>query len=245
MADQSQVRWPSLAVVVPALNDAVPLEATLTSLLTQSVPADCVLVVDGDWRGGATAAAQARGARVLVVPDRGRGGQIAAGVAAVVEDIVVIGHADMVFPATALEAIRRRLAADPSCPGGCLGHRFDSPRWQYRVMEWLDRRRARRGNSYGDQAQFFRRASLERVGGFPDQPMMEDVELARRLKELGRPVCLDLPVIVSPRRFERLGWWRAVWANWTLRRAYRRRGLAACEEIYERYYGTGVGAAQR
>ena len=39
-----------------------------------------------------------------------------------------------------------------------------------------------------------------------------------------------------PRRFERLGWWRTAWANWSFRRAYRRRGLAACQEIYARYY---------
>ena len=65
-------------------------------------------------------------------------------------------------------------------------------------------------------------SGLEGVGGFPDQPIMEDVELSRRLRMLGRPAYLDLPVTVSPRRFERVGWWRAAWANWTFRRAYRR-----------------------
>jgi rSAM/selenodomain-associated transferase 2 len=236
MADRNEAGRVSLAVVIPALNEAFSLEPTLKSLAAQSVRADRVLVVDGGSEDGTVAAAEALGARVLVVPNRGRGGQIAAGVAACAEDSVVVGHADMIFPPSALESVRRQLTEDPACPGGCLGHRFDSRRWRYRLIEWLDRRRARRSESYGDQAQFFRRACLERVGGFPDQPIMEDVELSRRLRSLGRVAYLDLPVTVSPRRFERLGWWRVVWANWTFRRAYRRHGLAACQEIHARYY---------
>jgi hypothetical protein len=176
---------------------------------------------------------------VLVVPGRGRGGQVAAAVAAVAEDVVLVAHADMTFPPTALEVVRRHLAADPACPGGCLGHRFDSPRRVYRVVEWFDRRRAKRGESYGDQAQFFRRDLLAAADGFPDQVIMEDVELARRLRRLGRPLYLDLPVTVSARRFERLGWWRAVWINWACRRAYRRGGVSACQAIYDRYYRPG------
>ncbi len=223
--------------MIPALNEAARLELTLRSLLAQSLPAERLLVVDGGSRDGTVATARALHAQVLVVPDRGRGGQIAAGVAVLSEEVVVIGHADMVFPAVALESVRRHLTAQPTCPGGCLGHRFDSRKMIYRLIEWLDRRRAKRGEPYGDQAQFFRRAWLASVGGFPDQSMMEDVELSRRLRVLGRLVCLDVHVTVSPRRFERLGWWRAAWQNWSFRRVYRQRGLAACREIYERYYG--------
>jgi hypothetical protein len=142
----------------------------------------------------------------------------------------------MLFPSSALAAIRRALAAHPACPGGCLGHRFDSPRWLYRFIERADRMRAVRGMSYGDQAQFVRRERLARGGGFPEQPIMEDVELSRRLRALGRPIYLDIPVTVSPRRFEERGVWRVLWENWTFRRAYRRRGLSACRDIYERYY---------
>ncbi len=226
----------SLAVVIPALNEASSLEITLRSLAAQSSPAERVLVVDGGSRDDTSAAVRSLGADVLIVSGRGRGGQIAAGIAAVGADVVVIGHADMVFPPAALASIRRQMVDDPACPGGCLGHYFDSRKRVYRLIEWLDRRRARRGESYGDQAQFFRPEWLARVSGFPNQPIMEDMELSRRLRLLGRPAYLDVPVLVSPRRFERLGWWRAAWTNWTFRRAYRRRGLAACQEIYETYY---------
>lgn len=227
----------SLAVILPALNEEAYLQATLLSLQCQTMPAERLLVVDGGSRDRTEHQARSMGVDVLVVSGRGRGGQVAAGVLAVSEEIVLVAHSDMVFPKHALESIRHRLVSEPACPGGCLGHRFTSTRWIFRLIEWLDQRRARGGISYGDQAQFFRRQWLSQVDGFPDLPMMEDVELSRRLQLLGRPAYLDLSVLVSPRRFEKLGILRTAWANWTFRRAYRRQGLEACKTIYRDYYG--------
>jgi hypothetical protein len=173
---------------------------------------------------------------VLTIVGRGRGGQIAAGLGACENDVIVIAHADMEFPSIALATIESFLMRHPVCPGGCLGHCFDSPRWVYRAIEWWDRHRAMRGHSFGDQAQFFRRDMLEQAGGFPELPLMEDVELARRLRQLGRPVFLDVPVTISARRYERLGWWRVMWTNWRLRQTFRREGEAACWRLYRRYY---------
>ncbi|HET6572590.1 MAG TPA: glycosyltransferase family 2 protein [Fimbriiglobus sp.] len=225
-----------LAVVVPTLDEDRHLPATLASLAAQTTPADRVLVADGGSADRTVETARKFGANVLIVPGRGRGGQVAAAVAQLDEPVVLVAHADMVFPRTALAAVHHHLAENPDCPGGCLGHRFDSPRWVYRVMEWFDRRRAARGHSYGDQAQFFQRDVLGRSGGFPDLPMMEDVELSRRMRQLGRPAYLHQPVTVSPRRFERRGLVRVLWANWRSRRAYRTGGSAACRAIHERYY---------
>lgn len=230
-------RRPTLAVVVPTLNEEAALAATLQSLHAQIEPAERLLVVDGGSCDGTEAVARSLGAEFLMMkPGQGRGGQIARGVAQVGEEVVLVAHADMRFPPQALQAIRDHLQRWPTCPGGCLGHRFDSPRWIYRVIEWFDRRRGQRGDSYGDQAQFFRREALASVNGFPNQPIMEDVELARRLKRLGRPAYLDLPVTVSPRRFEQRGIVRVGFENWYFRRIYKRRGLAACADIYRAYY---------
>jgi len=189
--------------------------------------------VDGGSTDDTVAQGRQFDAKVLVVPGRGRGGQIAAGVAECREDVIVVAHADMIFPPTSIGRIREVLTRRPSCPGGCLGHRFASSKRVFRAIEWWDRRRALRGYSYGDQCQFFRR---EPVGGFPDMPLMEDVELARRLRQLGRPAYLDLPATMSPRRYERLGWPRVMWQNWQLRRAFDRHGLPACWTLYRRYY---------
>jgi rSAM/selenodomain-associated transferase 2 len=226
----------TIAVVVPVLNEATVLPNSLRSLQLQTRPPDRLVVVDGGSTDGTAGVARSFGTEVLIVTGRGRGGQIAAGVRTCTEDAIVIAHADMQFLPAALETIQSFLMLHPVCPGGCLGHRFDNSRRIYRVIEWWDRRRALRGHSFGDQAQFFRRELLERVGGFPELPLMEDVELARRLRRLGRPAYLDLPVTVSTRRYQRLGWWRVMWRNWRLRRLYRREGEAACWRLYRRYY---------
>jgi glycosyltransferase involved in cell wall biosynthesis len=226
----------TLAVVIPTLNEEAALPRLLATLRAQTKPAERIIVADGGSTDRTAFEACRGGADVIVAPRRGRGGQIAAAVAQLAEDIGFVAHADMLLPPVALEAVRKSLAERADCPGGCLGHRFDDASPALRAIEWWDRRRARSGPSYGDQAQFFRRALLQAAGGFPDQPIMEDVELSLRLRSLGKPVYLDLPVTVSARRFVRMKWWRAVWQNLMLRRCYRRRGLTACAELYERYY---------
>lgn len=223
---------PTVAVVMPVLNEAAALPATLESLLSQSGAAERIIVVDGGSRDGAAEVASKLGAEVRVAEAAGRGNQIALGVSETTDDLVVVAHADMIFPHDALATIRRYMREHPDCPGGSLGHLFESRALPYRLIEWFDRRRARRDCSYGDQAQFFRRGLLE----FPAQPIMEDVELAARLRGLGKSAYLDCPVTVSTRRFEQLGLLRTLWRNWRYRRAYRRGGIAATRAIHEQYY---------
>jgi rSAM/selenodomain-associated transferase 2 len=225
-----------IAVVIPTLNEQAALPATLDSLAAQSEPATKIVVADGGSTDETTVLAQKRGAVVIIAPKKGRGCQIAAALKQVDDEIVLVVHADMIVPPGAIAKIRKRLAEDAACPGGCLGHQLDNPRRIYRWIEWWDRCRARRGMSYGDQGQFFRRELLEKHGGFPDQPIMEDVELSRRLRRLGRLAYLDCPVIVSARRFERSGLWRVILRNWLFRLTYRCAGSSACAAIYQRYY---------
>lgn len=233
--------WPGptqrMAVVIPTLNEDVTLGNTLRSLQLQTEPADRVVVSDGGSTDRTVAVAQQFGATVLAAPRRGRGCQIAYAVERLDEDVILVAHADMTFPGTALAAVRAALSANRECPGGCLGHRFDQRRLAYRVVERIDRRRAqRRGISFGDQAQFFRRDWLSRCGGFPDQSIMEDLELSRRLRVLGRPIYLGLPVTVSSRYFDRQGYLPTIWRNVWLRWMYRLGGLTACQRIYDHYY---------
>jgi rSAM/selenodomain-associated transferase 2 len=234
----SEEPWqpPTIAVIIPTLNEAASLAEALGSVAAQRPPGAHLIVADGGSTDRTCEIAAQHGAHVVHAKRCGRGCQIAEAISQIDEDVVLILHADMVLSADALARLRLWLVDHPNCVGGCLGHRFASTRWRYRLMEWWDCRRARRGIAYGDQAQFFRREWLKRHGGFPDQPIMEDLELSRRLLRSGQPAYLDCPVVVSPRRFERLGWWRTSWANLRLRRSYRARGLPACQELYRRYY---------
>ncbi len=226
-----------MAVVIPTLNEEIALPALLTSLHDQSQPAERIIVSDGGSTDATVQAARWGGAEVVMSPRRGRGGQIAEALVSLTEDVVLVAHADMIVPRRALESVRWWLIEHPDCPGGCLGHRFDRTSLLLRFIEWWDRRRARRGEPFGDQAQFFRRKILQSAGGFPDQPIMEDMELSRRLRMLGAPAYLDVPVTVSARRYTQRKWWRVFWMNRVLRRRYRRAGLAECARLYEAYYG--------
>jgi glycosyltransferase involved in cell wall biosynthesis len=227
----------SLAVIIPALNEEAALPGLFASLARQSAPADRIVLSDGGSADATVEAARRHGAAVVHAPGRGRGGQVAAALEEVGEEVVLIAHADMRLPEGALEAVRSWMAGNRECPGGCLGHRFDRRTVLLRLVEWFDARRAGRGESYGDQGQFFRRELLLSAGGFPDQPILEDIEVSRRLRDLGAPAYLNVPVTVSARRFERVGWARVLWRNWLLRRRYRRDGLAACRDIHRGYYG--------
>jgi glycosyltransferase involved in cell wall biosynthesis len=226
----------TLAVVVPTLNEEHAIPGLLHSLRAQTRLPDRVIVADGGSRDATVEIALRERVEVRSVPGGGRGGQVAVVVGELTEAVVLVAHADMVLPDRACAAVLEYLAEHLACPGGCLGHRFGSPVPLRKLIEWWDRRRARGGMSFGDQAQFFRREALAAVGGFPDQPILEDVELSLRLGQLGRPAYLDLPVAVSARRYERLGWWKVWWANRRILRRYSREGPAAARAIYEEYY---------
>jgi rSAM/selenodomain-associated transferase 2 len=225
-----------LAIVVPTLNEAAYLPHLLESLERQTHRADEVVVSDGGSTDETVAIASAAGAR-LVHSERGRGVQIAAGIAATTSDVVLVLHADSrCYPRT-VAAVRGHFLENPESVGGCLGHRFENGGILLRLVEWADRRRGRQGTSYGDQGQFFRRDALDRIGGFPRLPLMEDLEVARRMLTLGRPAYLDVPLISSTRGFERLGVLRTIWRNRRLRKSFLRYGSEAAEQLCLEYYG--------
>ena len=114
-----------------------------------------------------------------------------------------------------------RRAGNPAVAGGRFDVRFSSPRWPFRMIAAMMNRRSRLTRiSTGDQGLFVRRAAFEALGGYPDIPLMEDVELTRRLKRLGGIACLDLRITTSSRKWERDGIARTIALMWTLRLLY-------------------------
>ena len=101
--------------------------------------------------------------------------------------------------------------------------RIDGRPWMLAVVAALMNRRSRwTGIATGDQAIFVRRAVFDQVGAYPDQPLMEDIELSRRLRAIGRPACLRARVTTSGRRWETRGVWRTIVLMWRLRWRYWR-----------------------
>jgi rSAM/selenodomain-associated transferase 2 len=174
-------------------------------------------VVDGGSRDD-TAAVVARlpGPRLLESA-RGRAVQMNHGARAAGGDTLLFLHADTRLPDGAARAIEQALA-EPGVVGGRFDVRFDNERPLFRVIAWFMNTRSRAsGICTGDQAIFVRRADFEAIGGYPDIPLMEDIELSRRLKRRGTLCALRLCVTTSARKWEREGPLRTIGLMWALR----------------------------
>lgn len=222
---------PSLSIVIPALNEAAGIEVTLQAL--QPLRARGVELVLADGGSGDGTAALARPwVDALVDAPRGRALQMNAGAAQARADALLFLHAD-----TRLPPLADVLALQSLATGACWGRfdvRIQGRPWMLRVVATLMNLRSRAsGIATGDQAIFVQRAAFERVGGFPAQPLMEDVEISRRLKRLGRPACLSAKVCTSGRRWEQRGVWRTIVLMWQLRwRYWRGESAAQLAEAY-------------
>lgn len=224
---------PRVGIVVPVLNEASTLPDLLAQLqaLRNSDYAVDIVVVDGGSEDGSAELVSAADLQLLCSAC-GRARQMNAGAAAVDGDILLFLHADTELPAHALDSVRRAVAA--GAHWGRFDVRIDGRARLLRMVATLMNLRSRlSGIATGDQAMFVRRDSFERVGGFPDQPLMEDIELSRRLLRLGRPACLRLRVRTSGRRWERRGVWRTILLMWRLRWAYWR---GASPDVLARAY---------
>jgi len=206
----------TLSVVVPALDEAANL-ARLLPDLARTCPGAEVIVVDGGSRDGTAAAVAGRPGARLLAGARGRARQMNAGAREAGGDVLLFLHADTRLPEGAASAIAEALAA-PAVVGGRFDVRFDSPRRILRVVAWFMNARSRTTSiCTGDQAIFVRRADFEAVGGYPDIPLMEDIELSRRLKARGRLAALRARVTTSARKWEREGPLRTIGLMWALR----------------------------
>ena len=217
---------PFVSLVIPVLRDSVELEALLVDLADQTVTdADVargveVVVVNGDPADPSVSALRERFAALRWIESPpGRGRQMNAGAAAAGGRWLIFLHADARLEPGWLPAIR---AADrqPDIAGGAFRLALASSRWWARLLERGVALRTRLLRlPYGDQAIFVRRDVFNGLGGYRPLPLMEDVDLVRRLWEVGRLRFPAVRVRVSARRWERDGWFRRTMTNlWLLAR---------------------------
>ena len=207
-----------LSVVMPVLNEAACIEAALQALAAGGLQA---VVADGGSTDATLALARALGAQVVNAP-RGRAQQMNAGAQQASGGLLLFLHADTRLPPDAGRLIVQALAS-----GSQVWGRFDvriagKPRMLRLIAACMNLRSRWTGIATGDQAMFMTRAAFDAVGGFPDQPLMEDIEMSRRLRKLSRPACMRQQVVTSGRRWETRGVWRTVLLMWRLRLAYWR-----------------------
>ena len=220
-----------LSIVIPVLNEARMLPCLLDRLAPLRACGAEVIVVDGGSEDGSQQVASRAGAQVIS-SGRGRARQMNAGASAARGDVLLFLHADTTLPllaGQAIEAAIRRSGRADECAWGHFDVRIEGRSFMLpvvaRLMNWRSRLT---GIATGDQAMFVSRCAFEAAGGFPDQPLMEDVELSKRLLVLSRPICLADRVVTSGRRWETHGVWRTIWLMWRLRWSYWR-GVPASE----------------
>ncbi len=200
-----------LAVIIPTLDEEGAIRRLLPAL---DGFADELVVSDGGSGDRTAEAARALGARV-VAGSAGRGPQLNRGAAATRAEILLFLHADSEPPAGAAEAIRRAVAE--GADGGGFELEFDGDhRWMRRGSRLVNLRTRLTRLPLGDQGQFVTRAAFERLGGYRDWPILEDLDFARRLKRHGRLAVLPLRMRTSSRRYLERGIARTVALNWLI-----------------------------
>lgn len=215
---------PPLSIVMPVLDEGVGIAGALAALAPLREHGVELVVVDGGSRDDTVARCVGRADQVHVAP-RGRARQMNAGARAASGHALLFLHADTTLPAEPVKLIERALAQRG-------WGRFDvriagRSRWLPVIAAFMNARSRATGIATGDQAIFMRRDVFEAVRGFPDQPLMEDIEISKRLRrEAGAPACLREQVTTSGRRWDERGAWRTIVLMWRLRWLYWR-GVSA------------------
>lgn len=193
---------PRVTVIVPVLNEEARIGAQLEALRSVDDVHE-VIVVDGGSTDQTVEIVRAHHGVMLLAARRGRASQMNAGAELATGDVLLFLHADVRLPKDTVRWVATALA-EPHVVGGAFrtwtvadGRRT----WLGPLLRLADLRSRYSSLPYGDQAPFVRAQVFRELGGFPNQPLMEDLELSRRLRGVGQIRTVPASVVVSGRRF--------------------------------------------
>ncbi len=217
-----------LSVIMICLNEGDNVRRSLQALSGWRERGAEIIVVDGGSRDDTIAQVTPLADGVIETP-KGRAHQLNAGAAVARGRILMFLHADTLAP-TDGDLIVQQAIAPPTTlysPTSLAWGRFDvriqgQSLWLGLVATLMNLRSRLTGIATGDQALFMTREAFDMVGGFAQQPLMEDIEICKQLRQLSKPICLRDKVITAGRRWDTKGVWRTIFLMWSLRWRYWR-----------------------
>lgn len=200
---------PVISVIIPVYNEEKALPATLNQFQGQSGAYEIIAVDGGSADRTCDIVVRYPGIHLLRAP-KGRASQMNAGARLARGEWLLFLHADTLLPPDALLQLADLQHAS-RCQAGGFRHRFSGSDWRLRLISVLDNYHCQRTRViYGDQAMFVRRQLFHQLGGFPNQPILEDVAFCQQLLAVTEPVILDAYVLTDSRKFVKMGIWRSL-----------------------------------
>ena len=204
-----------LSIIIPVLNEADLVAGRLAQLRTSQAGDYEIIVVDGGSQDATVESAQS-GADRVITANRGRALQMNAGAALAQGEWLLFLHADTSLPANVvglLQAVNK--------PWGRFDVRLSGEHFMFRMIErMMNIRSCLTGVATGDQAMFIARELFEKMNGFPEIALMEDIAFSKSLRKYSRPYCLRQPVTTSSRRWQQNGIIKTMLLMWWLRLLY-------------------------
>ena len=217
MGRQSGLQTPlTISIIIPILNEAKILDKTLSQLQPELGHHE-LIIVDGGSSDDSTRIAEKYGE--VLTAARGRAKQLNAGAAAATGDILLFLHADIWLEPGALVAVETALSS--GYIGGGFRQKIDGKRILYRMIEIAGNIRGKYLKVfYGDSGIFLARTDFEKIGGFPDLPILEEMEFSKSLRKLGKTTLIVPHIHLSARRWEARGIIRTTLNNWLITLLY-------------------------
>jgi len=202
--------YAQISIIIPVLNEADNIESVINQIQkTENIE---IIIVDGGSQDHTVEIAQSLGVKVIVT-QRGRALQMNAGAKIATGEILLFLHGDTQLP-TEFEKDVRKIWINDNIIAGAFQLKIDNSQWSLRLIEKTVFWRSKYLQMpYGDQAIFVKTSTFWEVGGFPEQPIMEDFEFIRRLNRLGKIEILSSSVITSGRRWQKLGVFKTTLIN--------------------------------
>jgi len=207
----------NVSIVVPTFNEADNIVATLLPLQVLRQQGHEIIVADGGSDDATIELASPLSDKIINAP-RGRARQMNAGAQIANSDVLLFLHADTLLPDNAVELIQHSLQTKQ---WGRFDVQLSGRQPLLRVVALMMNWRSRlSGIASGDQAIFINRALFDSIGGYADIPLMEDIDISKRLKHLSHPACINARLTTSSRRWEQHGILKTIILMWRLRLAY-------------------------